>query len=411
VSWYEANAYCAFVGKRLPLIYHWYRAAEFQNATDFVRFSNLASAGSEVVGQPQRIGTNGTYDMSGNAKEWVFNETIGGRRFILGGAWNEPTHMFWDHDAQPPGSRDATYGFRCATYGTVSSPLIDRVDVPRRDYRTEHPVNDALFRNLSHLFASDVTPLDGRVDSVETEPEWRLERVSFAASYARERVPALLYLPTNARPPYQAIVWFPSAGAFFGQNPIGSGAGQREFYQFLIRSGRALLFPTYKGSYDRRIGEIQQPNTFRDIVIGSFKDLTRAVDYLETRSDIDSGRIAFVGMSLGAAVGPIMTALEPRFKASVLLSGGLYAWRRAPEAEAINFLPRVRVPTLMVNGRHDFFFPVEEAQKPMLNLLGTPSANKHHVILPSGHSPHERYQVVKETLDWLDRYLGRVTPR
>ena len=27
ISWYEADAYMSFAGKRLPTVYHWYRAA------------------------------------------------------------------------------------------------------------------------------------------------------------------------------------------------------------------------------------------------------------------------------------------------------------------------------------------------------------------------------------------------
>ncbi len=33
----------------------------------------------------------GTYDMAGNAKEWCWNAT-GNKRYILGGAWNEPSY-------------------------------------------------------------------------------------------------------------------------------------------------------------------------------------------------------------------------------------------------------------------------------------------------------------------------------
>ena len=35
-----------------------------------------------------------------------------------------------------------------------------------------------------------------------------------------------------------------------------------------------------------------------------------------------------------------------------------------------------RVPTLMLNGRYDSFFPVESSQKPFFQHLGTPAADK-----------------------------------
>jgi hypothetical protein len=43
----------------------------------------------------------------------------------------------------------------------------------------------------------------------------------------------------------------------------------------------------------------------------------------------------------------------------------------------------------------------------MFRFLGTPAADKRHVLLDSGHVP-PRLETIKESLDWLDRYLGPV---
>jgi hypothetical protein len=53
---------------------------------------------------------------------------------------------------------------------------------------------------------------------------------------------------------------------------------------------------------------------------------------------------------------------------------------------------------------------LEYAQKPLFNLLGTAPDRKRHVVFHSGHVvlSQQRSQVVKEILDWLDRYLGPV---
>ena len=49
----------------------------------------------------------GTVDMAGNAKEWCWNAS-GEKRYLLGGAWNEPVYMFTDADAQSPFARQAS---------------------------------------------------------------------------------------------------------------------------------------------------------------------------------------------------------------------------------------------------------------------------------------------------------------
>jgi hypothetical protein len=43
----------------------------------------------------------------------------------------------------------------------------------------------------------------------------------------------------------------------------------------------------------------------------------------------------------------------------------------------------------------------------MFQLLGTPDENKRHVIAEGGHDV-PRQLLIRETLDWLDRYLGPV---
>jgi pimeloyl-ACP methyl ester carboxylesterase len=67
----------------------------------------------------------------------------------------------------------------------------------------------------------------------------------------------------------------------------------------------------------------------------------------------------------------------------------------------------VTVPTLVLNGRDDFRFPLEESQKPMFRALGTPAEHKRHLLIRGGHVP-PRLEIIKGVLDWLDRYLGPV---
>ena len=136
------------------------------------------------------------------------------------------------------------------------------------------------------------------------------------------------------------------------------------------------------------------------------KDLRRSIDYLETREDIDSERLAYFGMSWGGNLGAIIPAVEERFVASVLVAGGLLGTGR-PEVRDLNDVRRVSTPTLILNGKYDVIFPAETSSQPMLDLLGTPAEDKRLILYETDHIP-PRTEYIKETLAWLDKYLGPV---
>ena len=96
-------------------------------------------------------------------------------------------------------------------------------------------------------------------------------------------------------------------------------------YGFLVKSGRAVVYPVYWGTYERGNERALQltPANRRERTTKWAKDLNRAVDYLETRQDLDNTRIAYAGYSQGAWVAPILLALEPRIKTGILLDGGM----------------------------------------------------------------------------------------
>ena len=138
VSWFEAVAYCRSVGKELPTIYHWARAAlaaasvKSPLAPFIVQVSNVAGKSPAPVGRFQGLGPYGTYDMAGNAREWVWNQAPGGRRWIVGGGWNDTGDRFTTPVNRSPFDRSPANGFRCADYGSdvsVAEPLRGRVEI------------------------------------------------------------------------------------------------------------------------------------------------------------------------------------------------------------------------------------------------------------------------------------------
>ena len=72
-------------------------------------------------------------------------------------------------------------------------------------------------------------------------------------------------------------------------------------------------------------------------------------------------------------------------------------------------LGRFRGRLHLVNGRYDATFPYESAQLPFFRMLGTPAADKRHVVFDTPHDVRlRRTDLVREVLDWYDKYLGRV---
>jgi formylglycine-generating enzyme required for sulfatase activity/dienelactone hydrolase/tRNA A-37 threonylcarbamoyl transferase component Bud32 len=408
ISWFEAAAYARYRGRALPSVYHWNRAAGTWAANWTVPSSNLRGQGTAPVGTYQGLGPWGTLDMAGNVREWCANAS-GDQRFILGGGWNDAAYMFVDAYAQSPWDRSATNGVRLASYLQETEAVraaLAPIQRPFRDFARERPAGDTEFAVFRRLYAYDPRPLDARVDAVDTSEDWVRQRVSFAAAVGDERVSAYLYLPRIGTPPFQTVVYFPGSGALFQRSFAGVPTAS---FDYIIRSGRAFLFPIYWGTYERdRQVTTDQPDTsaaYRDRVMMWARDFRRAVDYAVARPDLDSGRIGFLGLSWGGRLGPLLLALEPRVKVAVLYVAGLKLQRSLPEADPFNFAPRVRIPVLMLNGRYDFFFPIETSQIPLYRLLGSPADRKEHVVVDGAHFV-PRAVLMQRVPDWYDRWLG-----
>jgi dienelactone hydrolase len=410
VSWYEASAYAEFVGKSLPTIYHWNQAAYTYASGMIVPTSNINNDGPIQVEASLSMNRFGIYDLAGNVREWCLNETEqGNQRFILGGGWNDPVYSFTDAHAQLPLDRSETNGFRCIKYlGSEENRvnLKKAIIRPFRDFLNEPIVSDEIFATFIKQYQYDKTDLNAIVEDVIEGEDFLREKITFDAAYGGERIMAYLFLPKKGSPPYQTVVYFPGSGSIFRRS-----SEQISARNMFFKGGRAILFPIYKGTYERG-DELNsdipnETNFYKEHVIMWVKDFSRSIDYLETRNDIDADKLAYFGYSWGGFMGSIIPAVEPRIKASVLLVAGLVFQRSLPEVEPIHYLSRVKIPVLMLNGKYDFFFPYETSQIPFFELLGTPKEHKKFFLYNQGHNVPET-QLSKETLIWLDRYLGPV---
>lgn len=411
VSWYEASAYAAFAGKSLPAFAEWYDAAQPDASDYIVQSSNMTLNKPAPVGTFPGLGAFGTYDMAGNVREWVENDAGDGTRFTLGGAWNSQTYLFYDPEALSPFDRAPENGFRCVrNTAPLTADVLAPVKALRRDFAKYKPASDEVFRAYRTVYAYDPTPLHEKDEGIVGETDdWREQKVSYETAYDGERMAAYLFLPKHVRPPYAAVVFSPSARVLNLHD--SRKLGDLKFFDYIVASGRAVLYPVFYGTYERQgpqvyVGAAQELSYFAK----RSKDLGRSLDYLATRSDIDPHRVAYLGVSMGAAEGVIYTTLaQDRLKAAILLDGGYFADSAPAGGDQADFAPRLKIPVLMVNGRYDYVFSVVQSQEPLFRMLGTPAAEKRHVVLETPHDvTGQRTQLVSAVLGWLDQYLGRV---
>jgi dienelactone hydrolase len=444
VSWYEAAAFAEWAGKSLPTSHHWGIASgEYASTTGWLDFlpllfpqSNFKNRGPAPAGSDAGMTAFGNNDMAGNVREWCWNETPQGR-VVRGGAYDDATYLFTFLMNTPPFDRSPKTGFRCVRYiekeripGSAFA-AIRYQEMP--DLEKMKPASDEVFKVCKEQFLYDKTGLDAHLEwRDESSKDWIHEKVTFSAAYGNERMAAHLFLPRNSRPPFQTVLYFPGGTV----EPLRSSNDLEKIYEFdqclsfILKNGRAVLFPVLKGTFERgnealsrmlyedeTSGNISSQR-YTELWIEDIKDFMRCIDYLETRFDIDNQRLAYTGYSWGAHMSSIVLALEERIKAAILENGGFFIYFGPgefpgpggpvrPEINEMNYAPRVRTPTLMLNGRYDPYFPYETNARIMFERLGTPRDRKEQKLYDSDHYI-PRNELIKETLAWLDKYLGPV---
>ena len=325
VSWFEAQAFARFTGKELPTAHHWRRATAVAELIWVLPVSNFSGKGPRAVSDSRAMSYAGTFDMAGNVREWT-SSAIRDGRVILGGSSNDPHYIMRAPDTSAlPFDRSTGNGFRVAmtadddaTTVALRTPLTPRDAVPR--FPTYEPVSTDIYDAYSRVFDYERKPLRSTSGETVATRIWKRERVEYDAGYGEGRSAMHLYLPVGTAPPYQTVVYWPGWDTFW----LGS---IDEYFvkkmDFIVKSGRAVAFPVYKGTFSK--GQMGRFNTatYRDNTIDTVKELRRAIDYLASRDDIDSDALAFFGYSWGGVTGPTALAQEKRPAIGVIYIGML----------------------------------------------------------------------------------------
>jgi dienelactone hydrolase len=190
-----------------------------------------------------------------------------------------------------------------------------------------------------------------------------------------QRVTAILTIPKKFAAPFPAVILLAGSGGHKDTDYV------RIASDLMSTLGYATLSidAQYHGERSRpgRSGDIHLINssTNRDAWIQTVIDLRRAVDYLQSRDDIDKSKIGYLGFSQGGMIGGTFIGVEPRIVAACLAipGGGFLEWgpkvglwkETTPELEAnaaltdpIYFIGRFGSrPLLMLSAKRDELIP------------------------------------------------------
>jgi len=176
------------------------------------------------------------------------------------------------------------------------------------------PRLDGSFDDLKKIFSYDQkTPLDIEESGIEDKNKISIHDISYASS-ADRRVKAYLVMP-------------PGNGPFAGIIFVHPGPGSRSTFLDealeLAGMGVASLLIDAPWSDIAEFGKraMAGPGSVRDMVIETSIDLRRAVDLLTSMPEVDKSRIGYVGHSFGALFGGVLSGIEKRIKAYILMAG------------------------------------------------------------------------------------------
>ena len=140
--------------------------------------------------------------------------------------------------------------------------------------------------------------------------------------------------------------------------------------------------------------------TLNDLVVQSTRDYRRALDYVESRDDINHKQIGMIGYSMGALQTFILTAVESRIRVSVACVVPSLAGQStsiAPKDYARGIGNR---PFLMLMGRIDPMCHQQHARQ-LRDLI--PGSQKNLILYDAGHKLPTEY--VTDALAWFEEYL------
>jgi predicted esterase len=272
------------------------------------------------------------------------------------------------------------------------------------------PIGIEAFQVMSKFFSYDKNiPLESIIVEQREESEYIREKIVFRG-VDDSQVPGYLALPKEGAAPYPCILLL---HGLTGSKEIWWNVDRSpgNLVEKLLVSGFAVLSLDAKYHGERiAFNNYESPSIFvfqkgwdirsNYMTVQSVREYRRAIDYLETRIEIDTGRLGMIGYSMGGFMTFSLTAVDPRVKVSVACVTPNIEEPYSPKA-AYHFAPYINNrPFLMLMGKDDPFYTVEEAQQ-LHNFID--SDVKEITFYNSGHRLPDEW--IERATEWMEKYL------
>ena len=369
ISWFEARAYAKYKSLDLPNVYQWLDAAllsGFTSKLPELKNSNYNSTKLKNVNF-QSENLNLLPNIAGNIREWVINPHGNNRRAILGGAFNTNEYTFNSFYSLNPLDRSIQNGLRLVKNFGVETEEQNNYNIShiKRNFDDETDVSDEVFEVYKSQFDYPNTPLNVKISEVKSpNPNYSIEKFEMAPPYSSdEKLYGFILSSKEFKNMSVPIIEFPSARAIFSDKIIIDENLLKD-RKYMLDEGYSLIIPVYYNNYDRekplKDWWPNQSEEYKNAIIKIGKDFKRVIDYLETREDLDTKKLSYMGYSWGSVTSNILLAIDDRIKSAAIFIGGLMLQKSRKEIEAHFYLRRIKIPILHIVGKLDGIFEYED---------------------------------------------------
>ena len=154
------------------------------------------------------------------------------------------------------------------------------------------------------LYEYTKSPLNPKVEEREDlNPVYPFRKGLFRSGLCGGQDGRLSFIPKEGKRPFQTVIHWPG-GMRLQLKSISEITAAKDNFDHLTKTGRAVVLPILRGTFDRKFTpEIKAKTTAQERRAMQVKDFMRTMDYLETRPEFDTKKLAYEGRELGGGNG------------------------------------------------------------------------------------------------------------